>query len=375
VSTDNIPTIHVTNLDRSLQSHLNSGVDFVAYAKTEWNAIGISAKIHKDYSTDDGLIFIQSSHDGPRISYEDFPQINKDNIQLVQVVGYDEVDISQKTINRFRRLYGYLTLSFPDLGQELPIITTTKRLDVFLPFFHSNNGMDDYIPKYIEVSGGYGRYSKTSLPSWTEGEYSQYLYNNILKDGYRFAEKKAKERFLRSIDSENMKLFSKENNQLKVNSEAVAAYRGVLPEPKKRTQDSVNNAIIFTQPREKFRLTQSQHKKIMAEAINILVTDGYDVHIKPHPEENLQPYFELAEIYTISLIQNDEAAERLVNDISIDLAVSYASTCLLTLNSLYDIPSYSLIDSVLDETSSRSVKKYCKEFKTLTSGLPIDTLG
>ena len=347
----------------------------MGYAKTEWNAIGISAKIQKDYSTDDGLIFIQSSRDGPRIGYEDFPRIDKENIQLIQVVGYDEVGLSQKTINRFKRLYAYLTLSFPDSGQELPIITTTNRLDVLLPFLNENNRTGGYVPKYIEVSGGYGRYSKTSLPSWREGDYSQYLYNSILKDSYRFAEKKAKEQFLRGIDSENMKLFSKENNQLKINSEAVAAYRNVLPEPKKKTQGSINNAIIFTQPHEKFRLTQTQHKKIMVEAINILVTDGYDVHIKPHPEEDLRPYFELSENYNIDLIQKNEAAERLVNDISTDLAVSYASTCLLTLNSLYDIPSYSLIDSVLEETNSRSVKRYCKEFKTLTSELSINTLG
>jgi hypothetical protein len=142
----------------------------------------------------------------------------------------------------------------------------------------------------------------------------------------------------------------------------------------KKVKNTGPLAIIVTQPFSEYgQLSVEYELNITETVVNILVQRGISVAIKPHPRETVDKYTSSLTKFKseqIELIQQKTPVE---DFFMLDPAciIGYTSTSLVNARVLYNIPTISIINILLETTNAEMLNVQKNEFKKLASNMNI----
>lgn len=372
-------------------------VDFIAWAVSHWHAIGVDAFIYdlserKNKKLRGVIIILPHRKDRFVISEVDFICNNFAEVEFCFLDVNPKVQQSTvfRGVKRIKRIFDILlaTKSIRNKNKnkkEIYIVSVMNPNINFLQIFRNKHLASKYSPAFSLIDEGVGTYMSKKMwkivrelnyqnKELKHFQFVQVIELKIFEIGYSFLKNIA----LKYISTENRFLFSKKQDTLIPIWSVVNSYKKVLEKRKvhiKKVKNTGPLAIIVTQPFLEYeQLSVEYELNITESVVNILVQRGISVAIKPHPRETVDKYTSILTKFKseqIELIQQKTPVEDFFLMLNPACVIGYTSTSLVNARVLYNIPTISIINILLETTNAEMLNVQKNEFKKLASNMNI----
>lgn len=347
-------------------------IDFIAIATSHWHAAGVSVQIRK-YNLQNGIIFISPhSKDGFLIDESDFDFPEFCDITVM------ELDFEfENTVEWIKsHLITLLSLLYSNESSDLysKIYLISPRNPSFYLIYLASKILDTTVLniKFILIDEGVGTYFSeerwkkiSKLDKNTNNEES--LLKHILSSIFKKPINCLKNKLLTGALVDQVYLFDVDGG-LVLNEDVAQIYRNVLDGFNYSTSTNID-LLILTQPFVEYDHISEKHLIELIE--DVLISNSnkkVNIALKPHPRENKKKYFYLENSYpNVTILPLDVPVEHFFAKARIDSVVGFTSTSLLTASAIYEIPSYTISDALVDKCDSMYLRESISEFRQLSS--------
>lgn len=346
---------------------VDSEIKFIASAVSHWHALGIDAEINNNEELNQygGIIFI-SAHpkDGFLIDSNDFicsrsPIIKIAMVNPIQTRPHELIRLAIKLIiNKIKNKTDNFYLLSPMTPKLLPLCLFTE---TFL--------VNNYRLNYILIDEGIGTYLSNSI--WKrvqEDDKNNHdileslitqLKNGIFKIFNAF--------FYKCISIENRFLFKNVKNNLRVNTTVRDNYKKLLITNSDGYPLQGPVALFVTNPYSEYNyIDVTDEYNIVKEIVQLLIKNGFEVMIKPHPREKHNKYQKLIYNGNIKILNKNNPVEKEIGLIKPSVIVGFMSTALLTAKVIFNIPAFTAVNYIFEVPHNSFLDVYFEEFNLLT---------
>lgn len=385
---------------------VDKDLDFIAFAVSHWHAIGIDSFVNDIFKRNkkkpNGIIIIISlTKDGFRINENDFICKDFADVEFCFADYYlNELQNRKPIIFRIYKAFKKLMIILmsivkikkekKDNKEKLYIISNRSPKINFLQIFSDKNISNKYFPVFSLLDEGLGTHA--SKKTWKN---VRNIGNKNKKSNYFGKETELKIKliigdFLKKIVLkyfivEKRFLFSKKNGRYIQNRSIINSCKNIFKKRKKyikNTKKIISPIIIITTPFSEYKLASLKYELgIMEDMINILIKRGFNIFIKPHPDENTNKYIPILKIFgreKVGVLPQNVAIEHLFLSLDPLCVIGYPSTALINANIIFDIPALSIYKLFLNNNNISEVKNrqlkslYEDTFKDLSKGIVYD---
>jgi hypothetical protein len=339
----------------------NDSINFIARARTPWNALSISAVTNNLYEQPRGIVGVEQYHPkGYFLSHEHFPDVNDKYLEIINLDDESNSSIIHSGYDGLKTLLGFIRAEWDFSTQnEISIIAPGGAYRDLVRVFANRKFASNVSPKFVSID--------KALMSYTSSDEGKFATMGIsLRSAYDLLMTIIEQQCLTSIQKQNYYLFDDIEGEITVNNNVRDMYRDVLPSGEVA---QTGRALIITQPLSEIGYTSRKNEiKVQQEIISQLYSCGFsEIIICPHPRESQKKYQSLNQD-NVSIADNSSAIEQKFLSLDPDIVVGATSTALLTASVLYDIPVYTYAEKIIEKNSIEKAE----EFKNISQKYIMD---
>jgi hypothetical protein len=349
--------------------------EFLAIARSPWEAYGVSAQIKK-LNLKNGIIYLNSlAQEECLLDRSDFSLPTGNDIKFVKRQTSDQSSIHSYIISKIKAL---VVLGLTDKSRnqdQLYIITSNKprrklisnlfsltKIPMSLKFIVIDEGIGTYI------GDGYGE-NVNSIGGEYMSRQSKYVERSLLLRFLKYPYNRIYNRLLKKSPVNYDFLFTKQGSSLLVNNHLAKIYRNVISDVGEDIPDKTIPVLFVTQTLvESGYLSEGNYINYLYHTIE-RGFQNQKLVIKPHPFEDHKKYSTLSNCHDIDIdiVDNDIGVEELYANWNIKSVVGFYSTSLLTASAIFNINAYTVADGLIHRTNKTSLQEKILSFRKLTS--------